>query len=102
MIKRDIFTQTTPATSWEVAFMEQDAHMGRALAAYDVNGNSLTWDSWEFKDGKLMVNFGIDPVAGTLSYEYQSSVQQCDSCGPLVSIAANYGSMTLSRECNNH
>lgn len=48
--------------------------MARPLAAYDVDGNSLQWDSWEFLDGNLSVNFGIDTHDGKLRYEYITDV----------------------------
>lgn len=98
MIKRNVFKQTVPETTWVVSPLESNATMGRALAAYDAAGNSISWDSWEFKEGKLHVNFGIDPVTGSLSYEYQLEDSPVIKESPLVSINTNYGNIQVSND----
>lgn len=95
MIKREVFKQETAAASWVVPITEPNASMGRALAVYDPAGNTIQWDSWEFKDGVLHVNFGVDPVVGSLYYEYQLPDGGCTE-RPLVSIVNNYGDIQLS------
>lgn len=70
MIKRGTLTVSDPLPLWEVT-LPQGASKGRPLAAYYANGDSHDWDSWDYRDGILMVSFGVDPVAGELEYEYQ-------------------------------
>lgn len=74
MIKRDTLIQGSSATVWQVPIPD-GSRKGRPLAAYDSDGNSLEWDSWQFDNGVLFVNFGIDPVTGELEYEYQNDEQ---------------------------
>lgn len=94
MIKRGTHPQESPMSVWDVTVPEKATKV-RPLAAYGINGNSLEIDSWAFDDGQLHVNFGIDPVAGELEYEYQvegSDQVVVDSNGNQVSITINqYG-----------
>lgn len=78
MIKRDTHKQEVEKVVWKV-MLPEGASKGRPLAAYGSDGNSKEIDSWEFKDGILHVNFGIDPVIGELEYEYQ-----VEDDGPIV------------------
>lgn len=94
MIKRGVHPQADLANVWSVGMPDRSAK-GRPLAAYDVNGNSLEIDSWSLEDNVLHVNFGIDPVAGELEYEYQVEGDDqvvVDTSGNSVSITINqYG-----------
>lgn len=94
MIKRGLHPQTTAASVWAID-MPEGAMKGRPLAAYDTNGNSLEIDSWALENNVLSINFGIDPVAGELEYEYQvegSDQVVVDTNGNQVSITINqYG-----------
>lgn len=95
MIKRGTLKQAVPSSLWEVLDFPQGAKKVRPLAAYDADGDSHDWDSWEFQDGKLRVSFGVDPLAGELEYEYQVEGNDqvvVDSNGNQVSITINqYG-----------
>lgn len=73
MIKRGTFPQSDLSSLWEVTVLPEGASKVRPLAVYDENGDSHSWDSWEFQGGILRVSFGVDPVMGTLEYEYQVS-----------------------------
>lgn len=94
MIKRDTLVQATTDTVWQVT-VPDGAFKGRPLAAYDANGDSIEWDSWQFDAGVLRVNFGIDPVVGELEYEYQGDTQPITdtsvitSDGGVVNITVN-------------
>lgn len=96
MIKRGTYKvpAESPQALWEVT-LPQGASKGRPLAAYDHQGSSHPWDSWEFEDGVLRVSFGVDPLAGELEYEYQlegSDTVVVDTSGNQVSITINqYG-----------
>lgn len=70
IIKRETHKQVDPLILWDITLPE-GASKGRPLAAYDENGNSHEWDSWALEANHLFINFGIDPVAGELEYEYQ-------------------------------
>ncbi|ARM71073.1 hypothetical protein pVco7_gp085 [Vibrio phage pVco-7] len=70
MIKRNTYIQEEEKVVWKI-ILPEGASKGRPLAAYGGDGNSKEIDSWEFKDGTLHVNFGIDPIVGELEYEYQ-------------------------------
>lgn len=78
MIKRETHTQEVEKVVWKI-MLPEGASKGRPLAAYGADGNSKEIDSWEFKEGILHVNFGIDPVVGELEYEYQTEDE-----GPIV------------------
>lgn len=69
MIIRQVHTQTTPASQWEV-IVPEGGSKARPLSAYTPAGNSLQWDEWAFEGDKLIVNFGIDQNFGDLIYEY--------------------------------
>ena len=71
MIKRHIHVQSTAAALWAVPMGSPTWKRARPLAAYMTNGDSIEIDSWEFENGVLKVNFGLDPVAGELDFEYQ-------------------------------
>ncbi|AHK11862.1 hypothetical protein CHOED_02 [Vibrio phage CHOED] len=94
MIKRGLHPQTTALNVWSVG-MPDGSRKGRPLAAYDTNGDSLEIDSWSLENDVLHVNFGIDPVAGELEYEYQVEGNEnvvVDTSGNQVSITINqYG-----------
>lgn len=94
MIKRGSFTQESPNIMW-ILTVPDGGSKARPLAAYDSSGDSLEIDSWSFSNGKLNVNFGIDPVTGVLEYEYQVNGDDTvvvDSNGNQVSITINqYG-----------
>lgn len=94
MINRGTFTQIASSAVWVVDF-QAEWSKGRPLAAYDADGNSLEIDSWVFEDNKLKVNFGIDPVLGSLEYEYQLEGESnvvVDSVGNQATITINqYG-----------
>lgn len=98
MIKRTNYKQETAETTWNVQLPE-GATKGRPLAAYDAAGNSMEIDNWAFgsDDRILHVNFGIDPVAGELEYEYSINESQPihEEDKPLVSITNNYGGVNL-------
>lgn len=70
MIKRGSHSQSVAKIVWKIQIPE-GASKGRPLAAYGEDGNSLEIDSWSFENGAIHVNFGIDPVVGSLEYEYQ-------------------------------
>lgn len=95
MIKRGTFRQEVPKALWEVIDLPQGANKVRPLAAYDANGDSHDWDSWEFQNDILRVSFGVDAIAGELEYEYQVEGDDkviVDSNGNQVSITINqYG-----------
>lgn len=99
MIKRDTYIQENPAIVWAITAPE-GASKVRPLAAYESNGDSREIDSWAFEGGVLHVNFGIDPVAGSLEYEYQMEGNDqvvVSSNGNQVSITINqYGGGTQS------
>lgn len=90
MIRRDTFVQATPQTVWQVT-PPTGSKKGRPLAAYDADGNSIEWDSWQFEDGTLHVSFGIDQNAGELEFEYQDDEQPVtvSSDGGVVNITVN-------------
>lgn len=94
MIKRDTLQQQTAATLWQVSTPD-GSRKGRPLAAYDDDGNSLEWDSWQYEDGVISVNFGIDPVSGELEYEYQN-----DHTEP-VTISGDGGTVNITIHQNN-
>lgn len=95
MIKRGTHVQGVAASIWEVTNLPEGATKGRPLAAYDVNGNSIEIDSWEYSGGTLQVSFGIDPVAGELEYEYQVM-------GDDVIINGNGGVINVTINQNNN
>lgn len=78
MIKREVHTKTTPSSQWEVTIPENGSK-ARPLAAYTPAGNSLQWDEWQFENGVLIVNFGIDQHFGDLVYEYDDGVVEVDT-----------------------
>lgn len=94
MIKRDTLVQSTPSTLWHIATPD-GSYKGRPLAAYDADGNSLEMDSWQYENNVLTVNFGIDPVAGELEYEYQDDTTDSttttviDDNGNVVNVTIN-------------
>lgn len=90
MIRRGSYTQELAATLWEVSDFPTGASKLRPLAVYDVEGDSHTWDSWEFQGGVLRVSFGVDPVAGTLEYEYQT-----EGADPVVIEGSNGGTVSV-------
>ncbi|WRQ13109.1 hypothetical protein [Vibrio phage vB_VpM-pA2SJ1] len=101
MIDRDILKVTQAKAVWTVVIPES-ATKGRPLAAYDANGNSIDWDSWDFDQATrtLNVRFGVDPVAGELEYEFQlPSSGECDNHHhhPMVSIQNNEGGVTFNQ-----
>lgn len=73
MIKREVYTQSTPSSQWEVTIPVGHTK-ARPLSAYTPAGNSLQWDEWIFQDNKLIVNFGIDEHFGDLVFEYDDGV----------------------------
>lgn len=92
MIKRGAFTQEVPSALWEVSMLPEGAMKVRPLAAYDTQGDSHGWDSWEYQNGVLRVSFGVDPVAGALEYEYQVEGQDpivIDGNGGSISVVIN-------------
>lgn len=94
MIKRDTLKQQDPVTLWQVS-TPAGGRKGRPLAAYGTNGNSLEWDSWQYENGVLSVNFGIDPVSGELEFEYQN-----DQPEP-VTITGDGGTVNITVNQNN-
>lgn len=99
MIKRDIYKQTTPSATWAVQ-VPTGGVKGRPLAAYGLDGSSIEIDSWSFDaNGILHVNFGIDPVAGELVYEYQDQTTHDHvKDKPLVNIEHNYGGVNVGSD----
>lgn len=95
MIKRGTHNSDVPSSLWEVSIFPVGAIKVRPLAVYDENGNSHTWDSWEFQDGVLRVSFGVDPVMGELEYEYQVEGED-----PVV-IEGNGGVINVTINQNN-
>lgn len=96
MIKRGSFVvKPEEAKSLWTIPVPQGSMKVRPLAAYDADGSSHDWDSWEFENDILSVSFGVDPVAGELEYEYQLDGNDqviVDSSGNSVSITINqYG-----------
>lgn len=96
MIKRGSFMvkPEDAAILWNVE-LPTGATKARPLAAYDSTGDSHEIDSWSLVDNHLLVNFGIDPIAGELEYEYQLEGNDpivIDGNGNSVSITINqYG-----------
>lgn len=99
MIKRDVFKQNTPSATWSVQ-VPVGGTKGRPLAAYGLDGSSIEMDSWSFDaNGALHVNFGIDPVAGELVYEYQTQdTHNHVKDKPLVNIEHNYGGVNVGSD----
>lgn len=94
MIKRETYKHETPAILWSVELPE-GASKGRPLAAYDEQGNSHDWDSWALEGNTLFVNFGIDPVAGELEYEYQ--VEGSGDGSVIIDDGANQVHITINQ-----
>lgn len=96
MIKRKTYQQATAAPTWSVQ-LPHGASKGRPLAAYAPDGSSIEIDSWNLdSQGVLKVDFGIDPVSGSLEYEYQEDESPVsDSNKPLVNIENNYGGVSV-------
>ena len=65
--------------------------MARPLAAYDLNGNSIDIDSWDFKDSQLHVAFGIDTHSGKLRYEW---IEKGD--GDSVTVSGSGGTINVT------
>lgn len=96
MIKRSKHIQNDPLAKWEITLPESNGKEARALAAYDSEGKTILWDSAVFDGSKLIVDFGIDPVSGSLNYEYESQEQEGSNGSPLVNINNNYGGIQVS------
>lgn len=71
MRKQAEFLQTENVAMWEVHLKEGQTE-GRAIAAFDQDGNSLSWESSWFKDGVLYVDFGVDNHTGKLLYDFET------------------------------
>lgn len=69
IVKQQTHVVDTPSAIWVVDIPEGGS-MARPLAAYDMNGNSIDIDSWDFQNGQLHVAFGIDTHTGRLRYEW--------------------------------
>ncbi|MGL4223022.1 MAG: hypothetical protein ACRCSS_20575 [Shewanella sp.] len=88
-----IHEQVADSNSWQVT-IPSGGSMGRPEAAYDSDGNSIDWDSWDYINGVLHVNFGIDMNAGKLLYKYFSEGSECSttsvcSDGGVVNVTVN-------------
>lgn len=92
-IKRSTHNQVTPSSTWTVT-IQSGGKKARPLAAYTPAGNSLEWDSWVFRNGELIVDFGIDEQFGELDYEFQDEVDdnvKYETDGNIVNITVNQG-----------
>lgn len=69
MIKRATHNQDVASATWVVQ-LPKGAKRGRALAIFTDEGNSREWDNWNFTNGTLSVDLGIDSGSGQLEYEY--------------------------------
>ncbi len=87
MRKQTEFIQTEDLTIWEVPF-KQGQSEGRAIAAFDQDGNSLDWERAWFENGVLRVDFGIDKHTGKLIYDFtvEGEKEQDTSVGNDINI----------------
>lgn len=69
IVKQQTHVVDTPSSIW-VVDIPDGGTMARPLASYDMNGNSIDIDSWDFKNAQLHVAFGIDTHTGRLRYEW--------------------------------
>lgn len=90
MIKRDTYFETQPKSVWQVKLKAGQSE-GRALAAYDESGDSISWDRTWFDDGILYVDFGVDEHTGKLVYEYRDETQSnvIEGNGGTISFTVN-------------
>ncbi len=90
MIRRGEFIQTENLALWSVTFKKGQSE-GRALAAYDEQGNSLDWERSWYQEGKLYVDFGVDSHIGKLKYEYVTSESQdaINGTGGVINVNIN-------------
>ncbi len=75
MRKQSEFLQNENLALWEVKLGKGQTE-GRAIAAFDRDGNSLDWERSWFKDGTLYVDFGVDEHTGKLLYDYEANQSQ--------------------------
>lgn len=90
IVKQQTHVVDTPSSIW-VVDIPDGGTMARPLSAYDMNGNSIHIDSWEFKNGALNVAFGIDQHSGKLRYEW---IEQGD--GDAVTVSGNGGTINVT------
>lgn len=89
MIKRGNYYETQSKSLWQVQ-LEAGQTEGRALAAYNNEGDSIPWDRTWFDDGILYVDFGVDDHVGKLVYEYSDNTSNViEGNGGSISFTVN-------------
>lgn len=101
MIKQYTHKQVTPESTWTVT-IPQNGTRARPIAAYTPAGNSINWDSWIYRDGQLIIDFGIDTQFGELDYEYNDggTSSEGSTCEGKISININQKSKDLDINVN--
>lgn len=69
---KHIHTQAVPSSTWTIT-IPQTGSKAFPIAAYTPAGNSITFDSWLYRNNTLIIDFGIDDQFGELLYEYTNN-----------------------------